>query len=93
MEGGEVGELSVFSFFWDDENNRQVIAFQEERERKKKIISEHTSVPLNRTVQLFKPVLVQGGRFLSLTKLESQEKLNLSFSSLSHFQTIPNLIE
>lgn len=33
MEGGEVGEVSVFSFFWDDENSLLVIAFQKEKKK------------------------------------------------------------
>ena len=39
MEGGEVGEVSVFSFFWDDENSLLVIAFQKEKKKKKSALN------------------------------------------------------
>lgn len=35
MEGDEVGEVSVFSFFWDDENRLLVIAFQKEKKKER----------------------------------------------------------
>lgn len=39
MEGGEVGEVSVFSFFWDDENSLLVIAFQKKKKKKKSALN------------------------------------------------------
>lgn len=87
----EVG-VTVSSYLWDDENSPLVIVFQERKNKKtnKKKSVLNISQLNSAATQTSTSAL---GIFPSPYKAGSQEKLCLSSSSLSHFQTIPDLIE